>query len=97
MSGPALGALVELPSVLTEPRPPLEKRVCARCDLVLGWRVCAPRQDGQISRGLCTACEQGAAEHLESWMRIINPAGAEAAAAQLAAEWAEQAPRTFPF
>jgi hypothetical protein len=52
----SVGALVDDPSALPEPRPPLIKRMCMRCELVLGWTVGGPGQGGQVSHGLCEVC-----------------------------------------
>lgn len=67
-----IGTLVENPAALPEPRPPLMKRMCChrlpvpddalagtpaeRCDLVLGWVICAAELDGNITHGVCEAC-----------------------------------------
>jgi hypothetical protein len=58
MSTPALpiGTLVEQPASLGKPRPPLMKRMCARCELVLGWVVCSSDQAGQITHTSCQTC-----------------------------------------
>lgn len=67
-----ISTLVEDPAALPEPRPPLMKRMCCgllpvpedapegtqpeRCDLVLGWVVCARSLAGEISHGICPLC-----------------------------------------
>lgn len=78
---PAVGTLIEDPSALPAPRPPLMKRMCCqhlpvpddapagtrpeRCDLVLGWVVCAEAMDGLISHGACEACAARWLDELE--------------------------------
>lgn len=57
----AIGHLVSRPDLVAEPRPPLAKRVCCRCELVLGWVVCSPEQAGKVSHGYCPACYADAA------------------------------------
>lgn len=61
----ALGTLVDEPALLTEPRPPLMKRMCSRCHLVLGWKVCEAELAGTITHGLCDGCVLVALEELD--------------------------------
>lgn len=59
-----LDTLVDDPTTLPEPRPPLLKRMCAWCDLVLGWKVCTPENAGGITHGMCVVCLDKQAEEL---------------------------------
>ena len=61
-----IGTEIECPGAL-EPRPPLIKRMCARCQLVLGWVVCTPAQSGQITHGSCDACVEIQLADLVDW------------------------------
>jgi hypothetical protein len=61
----ALGALVDDPAALAEPRPPLMKRMCCRCELVLGWKVCEPANAGAVTHGLCEGCALALTEELD--------------------------------
>lgn len=67
MSAYPIGLLIENPSLLREPRPPLMKRMCCRCDLVLGWVVCRPEFGGHVTHGYCEACTASLLEELEAW------------------------------
>lgn len=62
-----IGTLVENPAALGAPCPPLMKRMCARCELVLGWIVCVPSKAGGISHSACPACIEVQLEELEDW------------------------------
>lgn len=63
----AIGTEIEYPAALAEPRPPLMKRMCARCQLVLGWVVVGPEQAGQITHGACDECVRIQLEELADW------------------------------
>lgn len=78
----ALGTLIECPATLPEPRPPLMKRRCARCELVLGWVVCAPEQHGEITHGSCDGCVAALLDEFDQWR-------ATTAAASMADEYSE--------
>jgi hypothetical protein len=63
MTPSLIGTLIEVPTDLSEPRPPLMKRMCVEvmpdgepCSLVLGWVVCVPEMAGEISHGICEPC-----------------------------------------
>lgn len=63
-----IGTHVEDPASFI-PRPPLMKRMCCgrletgeRCDLVLGWVICAPAHDGLITHGFCPPCYEAMLE-----------------------------------
>lgn len=60
-----IGTLVDDPSALPEPRPPLMKRMCGRCQLVLGWKVCIPEVAGTVTHGLCDGCSAVVLEELD--------------------------------
>lgn len=62
-----LGTLIDLPAALHEPRPPLMKRMCARCSLVIGWVVCVPEQAGQITHTSCGACHAAELEAVAAY------------------------------
>ena len=62
-----LGSLVENPALLREPRPPLMKRMCCRCELVLGWVVCRPDYAGHVTHGYCRPCAAAWEEELAAW------------------------------
>lgn len=67
-----IGTLVEDPSALPDPQPPLMKRMCCRrlpvpddapagtpaerCEMVIGWVICAAELAGHLSDGTCEAC-----------------------------------------
>jgi len=58
-----IATLIEDPTTLPAPRPPLMKRMCVEilpdgepCALVLGWVVCVPEMAGEISHGICEPC-----------------------------------------
>jgi hypothetical protein len=60
---PPIGTLIEDPSALPEPQPPLMKRMCVEiladgepCSLVIGWVVCVPEMAGTLSHGICEPC-----------------------------------------
>jgi len=60
---PPIGTLIEDPTTLPVPRPPLMKRMCVEvmpdgepCSLVLGWVVCSPSMAGTLSHGICEPC-----------------------------------------
>ncbi len=62
-----IGTHIENPAALPERgRPPLMKRMCGRCDLVLGWVICVPAQAGKITTGLCTACAALASKEMDA-------------------------------
>ena len=68
-----IGTQIENPALLPEPRPPMMKRMCCgrrrdgeRCDLVLGWVICRPSVDGEITMGFCEACYAAAMEELDA-------------------------------
>ena len=63
-----VGTLVDDPTALPAPRPPLMKRMCARCELVLGWVVCAPAQHGQVSHGFCQPCVEAKLTELADFL-----------------------------
>ena len=63
-----IGTHIENPAALS-PRPPLMKRMCARCELVLGWVICVPENDGTVTHGECAACHAIIMEELEAWMK----------------------------
>lgn len=61
-----IGTLIERPDLLPSPRPPLAKRMCPRCDLVLGWQICPPAAAGTIIRLHCSECRAIVREESES-------------------------------
>ena len=83
---PPIGTEIECPAALAESRPPLMKRMCARCQLVLGWVVCSPGQAGQITHGSCDACVEIQLTELADWR-------ANQAALALAIEYTLDLPR----
>lgn len=51
-----VGTHIDRPDLLPSPRPPLMKRMCGRCQLVLGWKICVPEMGGAVTTGICEAC-----------------------------------------
>jgi hypothetical protein len=76
----AMGTLIEEPGRLAAPRPPLMKRMCSRCELVLGWVVCAEAMAGRVTHGLCAPCvayslDEYAAEMAAEYTLDVGGAG----------------------
>ncbi len=59
------GTLIDNPLELAEPRPPLMKRMCSRCQMVLGWVVCVAERGGEVTHGMCEACALALLEELD--------------------------------
>jgi len=62
-----IGSLIDCPAEIAGARPPLIKRMCARCSLVLGWVVCTPENDGAVSHGACPACFEAQMTEIADW------------------------------
>jgi hypothetical protein len=66
MSAYPIGTLVDDPSTVPAGTG-LMKRMCCRCELVMGWVVCQQDRAGRVTHDYCRPCAAAFEEELAQW------------------------------